>query len=145
MSSKKKLNKFINEFNYKYKSKPIYLWAIMLISYFNHRFEMIVDIYKQIQKLSEKKIKVLEKLINNNFIFFEEVIIDFFYKLKFKNYKFDIYNFVIEALMLISQAKGKIDYVYLVYFSKLNTNKNQVESLRELLVFNNMVINYLKD
>ena len=145
MSSKKKLNKFINEFNFKYKSKPIYLWSIMLISFYNNRFDMIVDIYKQIQKLSNKRIKVLEKLINDNDIFFEEIIIDFFYKLKFKNYKFDIYNFVIESLMLINQAKGNIDYIYLVYFSKLNTDKNQVECLKELLVFNNMVINYLKD
>ena len=143
--SSKKLNKFINEFNFKYKSKPIYLWSIMLISYYNNRFEMIVDIYKQIQKLNSNRIKVLEKLINDNDIFFEEFIIDFFYKLKFKNYKFEIYNFVIESLMLINQANGHIDYVYLVYFSKLNTEKNQVESLKELLVFNNMVNSYLKD
>ena len=143
--SSKKLNKFINEFNFKYKSKPIYLWSIMLISYYNNRFEMIVDIYKQIQKLNSNRIKVLEKLINDNDIFFEECIIDFFYKLKFKNYKFEIYNFVIESLMLINQANGHIDYVYLVYFSKLNTEKNQVESLKELLVFNNMVNSYLKD
>jgi len=145
MLSKKNIDKFIKEFNYKYKSKPVYLWSIMLISYYSNRFEMIVDIYKRIQKLTIKRIKILENLISNNDIFFEEYIIDFFYKLKFKNYKFEIYNFIIEALMLISQSKGNIDYIYLVYFSKLNTNKNQVECLKELLVFNNMVVNYLKN
>lgn len=145
MLVKENINKFITEYNFKYKSKPIYLWSIILISYYNNRFEMIIDIYKKIQTLTNKRIKVLENLINNHDIFFEEYIIDFFYKLKFKNYKFEIYNFIIESLMLISQVKGNINYIYLVFFSKLSSNKNQIECLKELLVFNNMVVNYLKD
>tara|TARA_B110000879_G_scaffold211743_1_gene305413 strand:+ start:2867 stop:3307 length:441 start_codon:yes stop_codon:yes gene_type:complete len=145
LSKKTKIDIFINEFNLKYKSQSIYLWAIMLISYYNNHFEMIVDIYKQTLKLNDKRIKVFEKLISNNYIFFEEYIIDFFYKIKFKNYKFNIYNFIIESLMLISQSRKKIDLVYLVYLSNLNSTKTQIECLQELLIFNNMVINYLKN
>lgn len=140
----KKLDKFIKKYNLKYNSKPIYLWAVMLISYYENEFEKIVDIYERILNLKQKKLNVLEKLISNNSIFFEEYIIDFFYKLKFKKFTFDIYNFVLESLTLINKAKGDIDFVYLVFLGKLNPCKSQVECLQELLVFNNMVVNFLK-
>ena len=50
----KKLDKFIKKYNLKYNSKPIYLWAVMLISYYENEFEKIVDIYERILNLKQK-------------------------------------------------------------------------------------------
>ena len=140
-----KLNNFINEYNFKYKNKFIYLWIVILISYYEDKFNEILEIYLNLEKLSNKRLLTLQKLIKNNDIFFEENIIDFFYRLKNKKCNFNIYDFVIESLNLIDISKKKIEYVYFVYMLRINFNKKQKECLQELLIFNNMVVKYLKN
>lgn len=142
-----KLNNFINDYRNKYKNEFIYLWTILLLSYYHDKYKKIIYNFEYINKLSKNNLKILEKLVKNNDIFYEEFIINFFYNINNKNVKFNIHEHIINNMMLISSNnENTIHLAYFIFYLNYNFNKsNKIKAMQDFLELNNIISNYLQD
>lgn len=141
-----KLNNFINDYQNKFKNEFIYLWTILLLSYHENMDEKIIDNFDNFNKLDNNILKVLEKLIKEYDIFYEDFIIDFFFKMSKKKSKFNLYEHIIKSLMILSSTNNISYKAYFIFFLKKDYHKkNKIDIMNELLTLNNMIIDYLKN